>query len=141
MTQLDGLRAWVRLRRTVLSLAGALVALSLGTVAAAMHARFPFFVVLAVLLVPAAAVWIPTRRLEALPRAVLTVGMVLVLDTLVAELMLATATWSIAGGVLTVTGVSVLVWAGLEIGADWTNPEPRAPRKALALPTSSKEMP
>ncbi|PVZ04590.1 hypothetical protein [Actinomycetospora cinnamomea] len=140
MTQRSRGRATARPRRTVLSVTSALVALVLGVSVGAGHDGHSLAVILVVLLVPAAAVWVPTRRLEPLPRAVLTLGAVLVLNTLVAELMLAVGAWSITGGVVVVTGVSVMVWIGLEIGSGSGEPIRSASPDALCLPPSTKEM-
>jgi len=72
---------------------------------------------------PAAAVALPLRTLDPLARVVVAVASVLVLDTLVAQTMLAADAWSIRTGVL---GVGVLSALLVFVLSAWLAPPARA---------------
>lgn len=109
----------VRRLRLAASLTGALLALAIGWwTATDLGARHPSAITAVLLLVPVLAVAVPTHRLEPLARAVLAVGWVLALNTVVAQVMLSFAMWNVPVGLLVVTGVSVAVWVGVEL-ATW----------------------
>jgi hypothetical protein len=106
----------VRWLRLAASLAGALLALSAGWwTATDLGGRHPASIAVVLLLVPVLAVAVPTHRMEPLARAVLAVGWVLALNTVVAQVMLAFSVWDWPVGILVVTTLSVAVWSGVEL--------------------------
>lgn len=108
----------VRRLRLVASLTGALLALGIGWwTATDLGGRHPASIPAVLLLVPALAVAVPTRRLEPMARAVLAVGWVLALNTVVSQVMLALSVWDWPVGLLVVTTISVAVWVGVELGS------------------------
>jgi hypothetical protein len=59
--------------------------------------------------IPAVVLW---RALEPWVRLLLAAAVAVVVDAVVAEVMLATGTWSPPGGVAAVAAVSALLWIG-----------------------------
>ncbi|GAA4915003.1 hypothetical protein EV188_11193 [Actinomycetospora succinea] len=110
-------RVPVRSARLVASLAGAALSLVAGFwVAVVLDGRDALPVTAVLLLVPALSAAVPTHRLEPVARAVIALGWTLALDTVVAQAMLSLGAWDVRLGVLVVTGVSVAVWVGVELG-------------------------
>ena len=122
----------VRRLRLAASLTGALLALAVGWwTATDLGGRHPASIPAVLLLVPALAVAVPTHRLEPMARAVLAVGWVLALNTVVAQVMLALSVWDWPVGILVVTTISVAVWVGVELG-NWRSARTAAERAAPA---------
>ncbi|MGW7517472.1 hypothetical protein ACWGJ2_17970 [Streptomyces sp. NPDC054796] len=81
-------------------------ALALADVASPLRAPFTLFFLLAA---PALALAASLRRLDALTRAVVAVVGAAALDLLVAQVMIATHTWSVRGGIVAVGVLSGLL--------------------------------
>ncbi|MGV9425432.1 hypothetical protein ACWDO7_14260 [Streptomyces sp. NPDC003656] len=59
---------------------------------------------------PAAAIWLALRGLDTYGRLVVALAGAVVLDMLVAQAMLAVHRWSVRGGIVAVTGLSLLLF-------------------------------
>lgn len=100
--------------RTTASVVGACLASGAAVVVVgAGHAHHPTAVALALLLLPALAVWVPLPGVAPLARGVLALGWTVALTTLSAEAVLLVG-WSVETGTLAVIGASALLWLGIE---------------------------
>jgi len=91
-------------------LLAALVTLSAGlAVSAARWGSWSTAFLLVAPAIPAAVLW---RAVDPLGRLVLAGGAVVVVDAVVAEVMLATGTWSLPNGTTAVALLSALIWLG-----------------------------
>ncbi|MBJ7905351.1 hypothetical protein IF655_18860 [Streptomyces sp. DSM 110735] len=59
---------------------------------------------------PTAAIWLALRGLDTYGRLVVALAGAIVLDMLVAQAMLAVHRWSVRGGIVAVTGLSLLLF-------------------------------
>lgn len=97
--------------RAVVSILAALSTLVIGiTLAAGGDASGGGFTITFLVAAPAIAMAVLTRSLDPFARCVLALAAVVVVNTLVAEAMLASDTWSISGGVATVGVISAALW-------------------------------
>jgi hypothetical protein len=94
----------------IASLVAALVTVSAGLAVSAVPGRpWSIAFLLVAPAIPAAVLW---RALDPWERLMLSGTVALIVNAVVAEVMLATGTWSLSGGIAAVAVVSALMWVG-----------------------------